>query len=92
MNVQATLVNMEAHVQISLTDLDVVVRLGLEDLHAEKVSETLFNIFFLPSSSQSVSQSVSQIWSNSQIWSDSQLNSQSVSQLIISDVRSSVLL
>ena len=49
MNVQATLVNMVAPVQISLTDLDVVVLLGLEDLHAEKVSEKLFNISFLPS-------------------------------------------
>ena len=35
MNVQATLVKMVAPVQISLTDLDVVVLLGLEDLHAE---------------------------------------------------------
>ena len=49
MNVQATLVKMVAPVQISLTDLDVVVLLGLEDLHAEKVSEKLFNISFLPS-------------------------------------------
>ena len=86
MNVQATLVNMVAPVQISLTDLDVVVLLGLEDLHAEKVSEKLFPSF-LPSSSQSAGQPVSHSVSQSV----SQLNSQSVSQLIISDTRSSVL-
>ena len=57
---QAILVNMVAHVQISLTDLDVVVLLGLEDRHAKKVSEKLFDISFLPSSSQSVPQSISQ--------------------------------
>ena len=55
MNVQAALVNMVAHVQISLTDLDVVVLLGLEDRHAGKVSDKLW-IFssFLPPDSQSV--------------------------------------
>lgn len=59
MNVQAALVNMVAHVQISLTDLDVVVLLGLEDRHARKVSDKLW-IFssFLPPDSQSVGRSV----------------------------------
>lgn len=48
MNVQATLANMAAHVQISLTGLDVVVPLGLEDQHAGKVSEKLIIICFIP--------------------------------------------
>ena len=59
MNVQSTLVNMVELVQILLTDLDVVVLWDLEDLHAGKVSEKLFVISFLHSSSQSVSESVS---------------------------------
>ena len=59
MNVQAALVNMVAHVQTLLTDLDVVVLLGLEDRHAGKVSEKLWILSsFFPPDSQSVDTSV----------------------------------
>lgn len=67
MNVQAALVNMVAHVQTLLTDLDVVVLLGLEDRHAGKVSEKLWILFpsFLQTVSQSIRRSVRQSVSRS---------------------------
>ena len=83
MNVQAALVNMVAHVQISLTDLDVVVLLGLEDRHAGKVSDKLW-IFssFLPPDSQSVDTLVRSSVSQSVGQSNRQLSSRSVTESV----------